>query len=515
MGPGARAAVAVAAAAGLAGCASTGPAFRCPARGGPEWRVLTGEHFAIATDLDGPDAHALAEELELLRAAAASSMFTERHDPPVRVSVVAFRDQREFEELAPPEAAAYYALGASEAKIVLPGALGTEQRRIVAHEIAHHIASYVLLRQPRWLSEGLSTWTETLGASAAADRGMVLGAIPQGRGRPQRPRRISVEELFAWDDTVPPGRLGDYYDAAWLLVHYLMAQHPEQLRDLERRLNGAEDPATAFRESFPDWDPRVPGALGRLDHRLDVWAVVGRFEPRPVQVVAPVRVTERPLPPAEVHAIRLLLWSGRPPREGDDEAWRREVEEALAEDPAHPVVLRALAQRDGRDPLPLARASVAAHPGDSRAWGFLAESLPPGTADREAALRRAVELAPANAAALEALARVLLEAERSGEALPLARRSVQLAPFHTRSLETYAAVAADLGQCSQALLAARRALDVLPAEARGDRRKGLEQNLARYRERCAPPGPSASDGPVPPPAEGRRGPEPASHAPAH
>ena len=465
------------------------------------------DHFVVATDLDPTDAGELVSELELMRAAVASSMFAERHDPPARAQVVAFRDRGAFEELAPAGAAAYFALGRSESKIVLPGALGTAQRRVLAHEMAHHVAAYVLLRQPRWLSEGLATWAETLGATGGGRR-MTLGGVPHGHRPLTRPRRVPASQLLAWDADVPAGRLADHYDAAWLLVHYLTSQHPGALRDLERRLNGAEDPEVAFREAFPQWDPRRPGALEALDGELDDWARSGRFDPRPVTAQASVRVSERPLPSAEVHAIRLLLWGGRARGEGDDEAWRREVEEALAEDPAHPVVLRVLAAHDGRDPLPLARAAVAAHPGDARAWTFLGVALPPGSPERAPALRRAAELAPDDAAVLEALSRALLEEERSGEALPPARRAVQLAPYSATALDAYAAVAADLGQCGQALLAARRALDVLTPEVPSQDRGALERRLAGYRERCASPPAEGDPRPAGPgePAPPARGP---------
>ena len=471
-------------AAALAGCATSRPAFRCEARGGPPWRVLYADHFVVVTDLDDADARALAEELEVLREAVATSLFQERHEPPVRASVVAFADRATFQSFAPAAAVGYYAYGESDPKIVLPGTLGWEQRRVLAHEIAHHVASYVLLRQPRWLSEGLATWAETLGA-AEGGAGMVVGSVPRGRRLETRPRRLPAGDLLAWGDEVPPDRLGAYYDAAWLLVHYLWSQHPASLREYERRLNGAEDPVQAFREVFPQWDPLRHGALDALDGELDQWARLGRFDARPVRADGVVRFAERPLPPAEVHALRLLLWPGGAVREGDEAAWRAEAGEALAEDPAHPVVLRLLAEREGRDPLPLARASTAAHPADARAWTFLADALlPDAVGEREAALRRAAELAPDGASTQAALARELLSQGRSGEAMPSARRAVQLAPFSSAILDVYGAVAADLGQCSQAILAARRALDVLPEPAPPPERERLRQRLATYEARC-------------------------------
>jgi tetratricopeptide (TPR) repeat protein len=470
--------------AALAGCATSRPSFRCEASGGPPWRAVYSEHFVVVTDLDSEDARELSGELDRVRTGVASSLFQNRHDPPVRPTVVAFRSTADFESFAPGGAAAYYASGASDPKIVMPGKLGTEQRRVLAHELAHHVASYVLLRNPRWLSEGLATWAETIGVTASGGR-MVTEALPPGRRPLTRPQRIPATRLLAWDGDVPPGSLGAYYDAAWLLVHFLMSQEPDRLGAFEAQLAGAADPDEAFRTTFPEWDPRVPGALDLLDGQLDAWARNGRFQGRPVTVDPSPVFAEQPVAPAEVHAVRLLLWSGGRTAEGDEEARRRELAEALAEDPAHPVLLRLLARQDEIDPLPLARVSVKGHPGDSRAWSFLADSLPAADrAEREAALRRAVDLAPENPLALSALARLLLEAGRSGEALPPARKAVQLSPFSPEVLDTYGAVSADLGNCGQAVLAARRAIDVYPERGGPEGRMRLEERLSGYEALC-------------------------------
>jgi tetratricopeptide (TPR) repeat protein len=481
-----RLALAVAVPALLAGCATTRPGFTCEARGGRPWHAVYSSHFVVATDLDVDDARELSVELDRIRAGVAVSLFPNRHEPPVRATVVAFRSTADFESFAAPGVAAYYASAASDPKIVMPGKLSIDQRRVLAHELAHHVESYVLLRQPRWLSEGLATWAETIGSTAGGGR-MQVGGFPPGR-RPQlRPQRIAAVRLLAWDGALPPEGLAPYYDAAWLLVHFLLAEHPEELRDLETRLASAEDPDAAFRAAFPQWDPARPGALDLLDADLDGWARRGRFEGRPVHVtVAAAPAAVMPLPPAEVHAIRLLLWPGGASREGDDARRRAELAEALSEDPGHPVLLRELARTEGRDPLPLARRAVEAHPEDPRSWTFLADALPAASVpEREEALRRAVDLAPENPLALSALATLLVAAGRSGEALPLARRAVVLSPFSWPVLDAYAEVSADLGNCQQALLAARRALDVYPERGSAEGRASLVARLAAFEARCA------------------------------
>ncbi|MBS1110038.1 MAG: hypothetical protein H6Q88_2030 [Anaeromyxobacteraceae bacterium] len=479
-----RAALLMILAAGLAGCATSRPSFRCEAKGGRGWLVVYSDQFVVVTDLDESDARSLAAELDLVRNAVASSLFQRRHDPPVRATVIAFRSTADYEAFAPAGSAAYYARGAADPKIVMPGKMGLEQRRVLAHEMAHHVSSYVLLREPRWFSEGLATWAETVGTTATGVR-MVTGPVPPGRRVLARPQRIPARQLLSWDGSAPPGGLAPYYDAAWLLVHYLVNEHPEALRAFESRLAGAEDPDDAFVAAFPQWNPAVPGGLDLLDGELDGWARNGRFDGKPVQVESRPNIAVQPLEPAEVHATRLLLWAGGAQREGDEARFRAELDEGLSEDPAHPVLLRLVAKRDGKDPLPLARLSVKGRPGDPRAWTFLAENLPPDAiAEREAALRRAAELAPRNPLALSALAGMLLEAGRSGEALPPARQAVQLGPFSSEVLDTYAAVVADLGNCPQAVLASRRALDVLPDDGLPEQRARLEARLAAHLARC-------------------------------
>jgi Flp pilus assembly protein TadD len=83
---------------------------------------------------------------------------------------------------------------------------------------------------------------------------------------------------------------------------------------------------------------------------------------------------------------------------------------------------------------------------------------------------------------------MLLEAGRSGEALPPARQAVQLGPFSPGVLDTYAAVSADLGHCEQAVLASRRALDVRPDDGDPEQRARVENRLAAIRARCGAEG---------------------------
>jgi tetratricopeptide (TPR) repeat protein len=192
---------------------------------------------------------------------------------------------------------------------------------------------------------------------------------------------------------------------------------------------------------------------------------------------------EQPMPAVEVHALRLALWSQGPDK--SVAALHAEVDEALREAPHHPVALQMKGSFDGENALALARQAVSSHPSDPRAWTFLAGSLADhDRAEREAAYRRAVELAPDNPAALHNLAVELLEAGRSGEALPFARRAVGLAPWSPPLLAGYAAILSDLGQCAASIPLTQRALEALPDRAPQAARVELRGSLLRYLEQC-------------------------------
>lgn len=467
-----------------AGCATPGLAFRCPARGGPAWHELSSEHFVLRTDLPRDRAAALVGRLERVRAAVAAALFDEAPAVPGRVEVIAFRSAREYQAFAPEGATAYYLRYAGgPPRIVLSGEIGAAQRGLLAHELTHHFLSGVFRRQPRWFAEGLAVYLESLGEDRPG-RPFRVGAPPPGRLERARAGKVRVRALLDWDGSAAGPDALDRYAASWLLVHWLIHRAPAAFDELQRRLADGASPEEAWRAALPAYDLDAGGPEA-LDGVLAAHAR-GPLEGdrRELPVPAVVGLHEQAVPAAEVHAIRLALWSHGPPR--PRAALEGEVREALEESPDHPVALQVLAGLRGGDPLPLARRAAAAHPDDPRAWTFLAGALrgPAAAAEREGAYRRAAALAPENPAALHNLAQELLGAGRSGEALPIARRAAQLAPWSPPLLAGYAAVLSDLGRCDEALAAQQRALDALPERAGADARRELQAGLERYAAQC-------------------------------
>jgi len=474
----------------LAGCAGAS-AFRCPANGGPAWRELATDHFVLRTDLPSARAASLAGRLERMRAAVEGALggleLPDAVELPGRIEVIAFASRAGFEPFAPDGANGYYLRYAGgPPRIVLSGEIQAWQRALLAHELTHHFLAGRFPRQPRWFAEGLAVYMESLGDDPAQGA-LVVGDPPRERLERARQARRTVRELLAWD-----GRAGDregsleYYASSWLLVHWLVHSRPDAFAGLQRRFAEAEAPDAAWRAVLPEYDPGRPGGPERLDALLAQHAR-SRIEVvhRTVEVPPSVGYFENALPPAEVHAIRLALWSHGP--EKPAAALRAEIDEALSEAPAHPVALQLLATFEGEDPVRLARASTAAHPEDARAWTFLGLALEGGkvAAEREAAYRRALELAPENPAALHNLATELDAQGRPGEALPIARRAARLAPWSPPLLAGYAAILSELGRCAEAIPVLARALDVLPEQSPEASRRDLETKRDAYTAQCA------------------------------
>jgi len=477
---------------GAAGCAAPG-AFTCPARGGPPWRDLASGHFVVRTDLPDAEARALLLRLEQVRTAVGSALFEAPPEGGPGVEVVAFNSREVFRSFAAPGVDAYYLRSAGgPPRMVVGGELSALQLAMLAHELTHHFLAGVFQRQPRWLAEGLATQMETLSLGDRGDR-VVVGLPPPGRlARLQRDggaHQVPVAELFRWEGG--GDRALDCYATSWLLVHWLAYRAPGPFAELQRRLAGGEPPEAAWRAALPEWDPARPEALRALDRVLRDYAA-GPLDSgtREVPTAWDGEVVSRNIAPAEVHSIRLSLWTQGPARPLT--ALRDEVLEALDEEPDHPLALHQLSSLDRLRPLPLARRAVARHPRDPRAWTFLAMSLEGADAgaEREAAYRQAADLAPGNAAALHNLAVELLAQGRSGEALPVARRAAAFAPWSPPILDGYAAVLADLGRCADAIPVQQRALDVLPEKGGEEARAALARRLAGYQAACAQAAPA-------------------------
>ncbi len=485
-----------------AGCAHS-LSFRCPAEGGAPWLEIQSDHFELKTDVAGDQAARVIRELEMTRTAELGA-WDSALDPPVRLEVVVVRTTSEFRELVGdlfPFVEGYYAptsrprivaglfpvgrASASHRWLKLEAQEEAAAGEIPRHELAHHLTSQVLPRQPRWLGEGMAEYLAAIRLETW--RGQPVAAVGLAGKSAWKASRVPAAALFAW-------RYGeqhhDYYASSWLVVHWLVNRRGADFAAYQRRLARAEEPAAAWKAAFPDLDPADRAAMARLDRELD--AYLDSAADAPLRVMLPAaepQLRRREILPPEVHALRAdLFLHGLLPPEASKSRAEEEVAASLREDPSGLPVALTLAEVGRREEaIRLGRAAAAARPDDWRGWAMLAGGAADRddlAADRLSALRRAAALIPDEAGALNDVAWGLFQAGAPGEAFPLAVRAARLAPANSSVLDTYGAILAALGRCQDALVAQRRAVDLLDQRAAPEAAREIRDRLDRIEAQC-------------------------------
>jgi Flp pilus assembly protein TadD len=200
----------------------------------------------------------------------------------------------------------------------------------------------------------------------------------------------------------------------------------------------------------------------------------------------------RDVPPAEAAALRaelLFLSPGLPRTKAHLAESRCALAEALRLDSSHPLALAvemALPENaEAAAPLERIRAAAARRPSDYRAQMLLAFAVGAQRPDeRRAALVRAAELAPENAAVLNALAWHDLTHGRASQAVPVAQKAAELAPARAAVLDTYATALAKASRCEEAVRVEERAVELTAEHASGELRKRLLARLDAMRAGC-------------------------------
>ncbi len=485
-----------------------GPRFtRCPGEGGRAWVRLDSDHYTLETDLPPEDARKAMSALEHTRVAILAAMWPHVLGRPMpKVNVYVLQDPDEFEGLYPRRVRAFFYRSDTEALIVLPGLPSTWEQRFsglspasssrLNHELTHFLSAYALLRQPRWLSEGLAEYLETLRVSADGKTAVVgaphLGAIVEmgellDRVVDSNAEGWTMQRVHAWEPSLAQReeeRLVAFnYAGSWLLVHWLYTTRPREFAEYQALLAKGVAPDVAQKQALPGLEsPALDAAL--LEY------VRNRKYPEHTVQVPPVATgfVEEVIDHAEVHAIRARLAElgaqlayREPFIQNRRKLSQDELEESLR---LNPTGLRALSTKlraapEAERPA-LARAAVEAHPEDGEAWLLLASALTPDTAasaEQEAAYKKALELEPRSAAAATGLAWLYVTQGRLAEALPLAQWSVAMAPWSTYALDTYAMVLAGGGACEEALQTEQRALELLQEDANPELEKRIRERL--------------------------------------
>ena len=480
-----------------------------PARADSGWREIRGPHVVLRTDLGSGAAREAALAVERFRAQIIAAAWPRAALPAGdRIEVTVFGNGLDFEHHfgrnlwgvffhdVPPFAVMY---GHPE-KWEHRASLATpETTSILRHELVHHLAASIYRRQPRWFSEGLAQFLETV-RTGDDGKTVVVGAANLDAMQKYRSfRSLHVSDALAWSgklDAMPEATVHGLYGLSWVMVHWLFNDHPEQFDQLQGLLARGIDPDKAWKIVLPSLKtPDLDAAINQYVTHGNYKEYLAPFaDPRPP-------LEEVPLTEADVHAerARVALAAGR--SSSDRAPHQREAEQELATalkiDPgdANALVLRFQLAASGDRPA-IAHQLTTAHPDDGRGWLLLAEVLKDGgaTPEREAALRKAVALRPEDATALNRLAWFYVQQGKAAEAGPFITRAIQLAPYDPNMLDTLAAVQAMLGRCSEAAGSQARAIDALPEGIPAGLRREFESRLEQYRTRCSSTAQAASGG---------------------
>ncbi|WP_240360479.1 tetratricopeptide repeat protein [Pyxidicoccus caerfyrddinensis] len=466
----------------------------CPAEGGRPWVEVRSPHFSVRTNLDGETAEEATRELELLRQGLLQA-WAGTFDPPGTVEVIVLANHSALEDFTNVRIEGFSATTADGPVLVLagnayalseaPADVGTQ-----AHELTHYLSEFALVRQPRWLSEGLAAYLESI-ILRPDKHEVILGGLHSGfLAHVLRSGWRTLDELWEWDGK---GLLGtaesrNYYASSWLWVHFFISRHPARFDEFQTRLMSGEEPRQAWEESFRGAED--------LAGELHAYVHGGRHVTYPT-ITAPLPPVKSPLQmrtlePAEVHAIRAQLFlmtpGAAPPEERLHHA-EQEMAQALKEDPGN-VAATLLRIRSTVDPsrrLGLAQQLVERHPDSGQAWDALAQALDAAgntSEEQESARLRAVELLPDSVSAQNGLAGFYARTSQPEKGLTAARRAVALAPGNPAVLDTWSTILFQLGRCPEALSAQQLAADTLHESTPERLRRTVHDTLARYEAVC-------------------------------
>lgn len=476
----------------LAGCAHT--RAECSVHGGPAWREITSEHFLVSTDLEPAAARAAALELEKARKALLLAMNT-RVDPPERLTAIVLRSRSELAEFRD-HILGFMTFDDRGPLIVVAGTAyfveSAPDLRVVTHEMTHLFAAHSFARQPRWFSEGLAGYLETMLSNTGTNEVLLGDAHLERLEYARYSGVLPLAALWTWD----PKKLDEDYASSWLWVHFLINRHPEELGAFEAGLANAVEPRRAWAEAFGRLSDPV------LEQELERYLMGGAYAVTRVGLgEVSQALTERALTAADVHALRAQLSALAHNDVTPEERQRRvqhELTTALRLDASNvrAAELQILATSDGAVRLTRARALARGHPTHARAWKLLAQSLAvPGVANSAEAVqawRTALSGDPNDPTALVAVALEELRARNLDQAQSLAEYAVQSAPWNPSALTCLATVLAARGRCAEAISAQQQGLEVLGDAADKATRKTLQARLGTIERSCR-------DGLPPPP----------------
>ena len=232
-----------------------------------QWVQVSSQHFTVITDSNDNQARHILDQFERMRWVFHALFPKSNVDPPLPITVIATKNQKEFQSLEP---AAYLAKGqlalgglflrAPDKNYILLRLDTQDEHPFAAiyHEYTHLQFSDALEWMPLWLNEGFAEFFQ----DTEIRDGDALVGVPSVDDilYLRQNRLLPLATLFKVDANSPyyheEQKGSVFYAESWALTHYL------EVRDHDKRTNqvGAymslvsqhEDPVTAAEKAFGD-----------------------------------------------------------------------------------------------------------------------------------------------------------------------------------------------------------------------------------------------------------------------
>ncbi|MBS2022199.1 MAG: DUF1570 domain-containing protein, partial [Deltaproteobacteria bacterium] len=469
--------------------------------GQPLWFRVETPHFEVVADTSLPDAQRMATQLERVLLALQTGSWSAANAPWRKARVIVLADQAEMRTYFRKDISGLAAADVLSAPLLVFNAeQDPSELNVLKHELAHLVDNQFLVRQPRWLAEGLACELETVTIEHDG-KSALLGEINLGRLTSLR-----TMEAFDFAQVMKTGNevygrsereVADFYAQAWLLVHLLVQHHRAALDQYFARLARSEDPDKALQDIL---GPAAFAGLGQ--EAVDYLKLLGNHGAyQRVRVPLPpqdLTIAVSTLTPSQVLSVQAETaeaarhLGGLP---GLREISLQKATEAWHLDPGDVrarLLMLSLTEPAPDERIAALRALTVANPSAGHAWRLLADALrdKPGFADEEQhATLEAARLLPEDGRAIAGLAYLQLKQSHADEAAKLGLRAARLSMTDPSVLDTFALTLAQSGRCKEADdVEARaleaRALEVLPERSPASTISELTARRAQFADAC-------------------------------
>src|SRR5579859_1663361 len=467
------------------------------------WLEVQSPHFLLIANGNEKQARKVADQFERIRSVFQKAFPGLRVDPSAPIIVLAARDEKTFNTLAPEswlqkgrlKRTGLFLRGPEKNYVLLRmNAEGDNPYHVLYHEYTHLLVHESLRSIPLWLDEGLA---EFYGNSEIQEKDVLLGRPIEGHIVLLRESKLlSLSTLFAVDYSSPyyneENKGSIFYAESWALTHYLLLNASQggknPLFDFINLLAKNVDAKAAALSAFGD--------TAQLEKNLKGYVQQSSFKYILVKGSTEVDEDEfkvRELSPADSAALRgdFLVYNQR-----YDDA-RDLLREALLDDPNNAQAAESMGFLEFRQ----------RHTAESKKWftqavklnsqSYLAHyyfavmtlqqtATGPDAALVESSLRSAIKINPRFAPAYDALGVFYgKRGERLEEARLLGVQAVQLEPGNIRYRLNVANILLQMKRTDDAVNVAKMALSMARTSEEISAAQSFLDSAQKYQEYLA------------------------------